>query len=192
MNEEELSKKICDYLNKSSALGYQFKFIDSFCDIADEKNKVYIEVKPDHFASAQILHAIAREEINDAKYLGVADSRTVKLYTPPQFEKILSFATSLDPKLVFTASQVDKPDLNFEAEKILGDPARVIKLEFESSQYLFITKDNMQSVRAITDKYRIQLDLLVNWLHGGGKNGHHQGQQGWLACKYRQARYFYK
>ncbi len=166
MNEEDLSKKICDYLNKSSALGYHFKFIDSFCDVADEKNKIYIEVKPDHFASAQILHAIAREKINDAKYLGVADSRIVKLFMPPPFETILNFATGIDPKFNFTASQVDKPNLNFEAEKILGDPARTIKLEFETSQYLFINKDNMKSVRAMTDKYHIQLDLLVNWLDG--------------------------
>ncbi len=60
MNEEELSKRICEYLNKSSLLGYHFKFIDSYCDIVDEKNKIYIEVKPDHFAPAQILHALAR------------------------------------------------------------------------------------------------------------------------------------
>ena len=149
MNEEELSRKICDYLNKSSALGYHFKFIDSFCDVADEKNGIYIEVKPDHLAYAQILHGIAREGIKDAQYLGVADSGTVKLYSPPEFEKILSFATSIDPKLVFTASQVDKPNLNFEAEKILGDPARVIKLEFESSQYFFITKDNFPSANSL-------------------------------------------
>jgi hypothetical protein len=181
MNEEELSKKICEYLNKSSALGYRFKFIDSFCDVADEKNKIYIEVKLDHFASAQILHAIAREGIKDAKFLGVADNRFVRLYTPPPFEKILEFATSLDPRLVFTASQVDKPDLNFEAEKILGKPEREIKLEFETSQYLFITKDNMQSIRQVTDKYQIRLDLLVNWLDGVGESDSIKvNNQGWL------------
>jgi hypothetical protein len=59
MNEKELSQKIRDYLNTTS-IDMHFKFIDSFCDIADEKNKVYIEVKPDHFAPAQLLHAIAR------------------------------------------------------------------------------------------------------------------------------------
>lgn len=61
MDERELSLKIKDFLNKSS-LDYKFKFIDDFCDIADEKNKVYIEVKPDHFAPAQLLHAIARRK----------------------------------------------------------------------------------------------------------------------------------
>ena len=181
VDEAELSKKICDYLNKSSALGYHFNFIDSFCDIADEKSKIYIEVKPDHLAHAQILHAMARERIKDAMYVGVSDSRTVKLYTPPEFEKILTFATSLDPKLVFSASQVDKPNLNFEAEKILGEPAGTIKLEFESSQYLFITKDNMKSVRSMTDKYRIQLDLLINWLDGVGKTDSIKvNKDGWL------------
>lgn len=166
MNEQELSKKIRDYLN-GNTLEYHFKFIDSFCDIADEKNKIYIEVKPDHFAPAQILHAIAIKKIKDAKFLGVADSQEVKLYKPPSFEKILAFATGLDPKLVFSASQVDKPHLNFDAEKILGKPKRTIKLEFLPSQYLFINKENMQEeVRPITDKYRIHLDYLVNWLDG--------------------------
>ena len=180
MNEEDLSKKIRDFLNKSY-LNYRFKFIDSFCDIADEKNKIYIEVKPDHFAPAQILHALARENISDAKYLGVADSRTLKLYTPPPFEKILDFARSFDPKFNFTASQVDKPKLNLEAGRILGDPAKIVKLEFETSQYIYITKDNMKSVREKTDKYRIHLDLLIDWLDGVGETDSIKvNKDGWL------------
>lgn len=180
MNEEDLSKKIRDFLNKSY-LNYRFKFIDNFCDIADEKNKIYIEVKPDHFAPAQILHALARENISDAKYLGVADSRTLKLYTPPPFEKILDFARSFDPKFNFTASQVDKPKLNLEAGRILGDPAKIVKLEFETSQYIYITKDNMKSVREKTDKYRIHLDLLIDWLDGVGETDSIKvNKDGWL------------
>jgi hypothetical protein len=62
MDEKELSRKITAYLNKST-LGFRFKFIDDFCDIANLKNKVFIEVTPDHFATAQILHAIARKGI---------------------------------------------------------------------------------------------------------------------------------
>lgn len=168
MNEEELSKNIRDFLNKAY-LNYRFKFIDSFCDIADKRNKIYIEVKPDHFAPAQILHAIAREGINDAQYLGVADSRTLMLYSPPPFEKVMEFAKSFDPKFSFTASQVDKPKLNHEAEALLGTPDKIIKLEFENSPYIHVTKDNMKFVREKTDKYRIHLDLLVNWLDGIGE-----------------------
>ena len=168
MNEEELSKKIRDFLNKAY-LNYHFKFIDSYCDIADKRNKIYIEVKPDHFAPAQILHAIAREGIRDAQYIGVADSRTLKLYSPPPFEKILDFAKSFDPRFSFTASQVDKPKLNLEAEEILGNPEKVVTLEFETSPYIHVTKDNMKSVREKTDKYRIHLDLLVDWLDGLGE-----------------------
>ena len=41
MNEKVLSLKIKDYLNRTS-LDFKFKFIDDFCDIADEKNKIYI------------------------------------------------------------------------------------------------------------------------------------------------------
>jgi hypothetical protein len=55
MNEKELSKSIRDYLNKTQ-IDMHFKFIDSLCDIADEKNRIYIEVKPDHFATGVILN----------------------------------------------------------------------------------------------------------------------------------------
>ncbi len=84
-------------------------------------------------------------------------------------------------RVVFSASQVDKPDRNFQAEKILGDPDRTIKLEFSTSQYFFINKDNMKSVRSITDKYRIRLDLLVNWLDGVGETDSIKvNTEGWL------------
>jgi len=180
MDEKELSLKIRDYLN-STTLGYNFKFIDSFCDIADEKNKIYIEVKPDHFAHAQLLHGIARAGIKNATYLGVADTREAKLYLPIAFDKILSFAKSFDPQLVFSPSQVDKPELNAVAEKLLGEPEKIIRFDFQSSQFLYITKDNMRAVREITDKYRIQLDLLVNWLDGVGEmNSLTVNNQGWL------------
>ena len=53
--EKGLLLKIVDFLN-SSSLGYSFKFIDSFCDISDEKNGIYIEVKLDHFAYAQFIN----------------------------------------------------------------------------------------------------------------------------------------
>ncbi len=172
--------KIRDYLNKTS-MDMHLKFIDDFCDIADEKNRIYIEVKPDHFAPAQLLHAIAREGIKDAVYLGVADSSEVRLFVPPPYVKILAFANSFDPTLVFSASQVDKPELNSQAERILGNPDRVIKLEFSSEQYLFINKDNMSSVRPITDKYKIHLDLLVDWLDGvGEKDSIKVNTEGWL------------
>lgn len=168
MDEKELSIRIRDYLNKTS-VDMHFRFIDSFCDIADQKNKIYIEVKPDHFAPAQIMHALAREGIKDAKWLGVADSSEVRLYAPPAYDKILAFAKRFDPRLVFTASQVDKPGLNMEAQKMLGDPERVIPLDFTSVKYLFVDTENMKAIREVTDKYRIRLDLLVNWLDGVGE-----------------------
>jgi hypothetical protein len=180
LDEKELSKRIRDYLNKTLT-DMHFKFIDSYCDVADEKNRIYIEVKPDHFAPAQILHAIAREGIKDAKYLGVADGMEVRLYVPPPYGKILAFAKSFDPTLVFTASQADKPELNSQAERILGNPKEVIKLGFSSSGYLFIDKENMDSVRGVTDRYKIHLDLLVDWLDGVGEKGSIKvNTEGWL------------
>ncbi len=165
--EKGLSLKIVDFLN-SSSLGYSFKFIDSFCDIADEKNGVYIEVKLDHFAYAQIIHGIVSSKIKKGLYLGVADDRFVKLYSWIAFEKMEEFVNEFDPRHVFSPSQVDKPELNEKAERLLGEPAKIIKLEFKTGGYTYITKNNMGEVREITDKYRIHLDLLVNWLDGVG------------------------
>lgn len=163
MDEKQLSLKIIEYLNKNS-LEYSFKFIDDFCDLADKVHKIYIEVKIDHFAPAQILHALAKERIKDASFLGVADSRVVKLYKPPEFEKILAFATSFDPGLVFAPSQVDKTELNARANQLLGTPQRIIKLEFVAEKYFHITKDNIKSIRLVLDKYRIEPHLLLDWL----------------------------
>ena len=166
--EKGLSLKIVDFLN-SSSLGYNFKFIDSFCDVADERNGIYIEVKPDRFAHAQLLHGIATAGIKNGKFLGVADSRLVKLYSWIPFERVMEFVTEFDPKLVFSPSQADKPELNERAERLLGEPVKIIKLEFKTSEYFYITKNNMNEVREITDKYRIRLDLLINWLDGVGE-----------------------
>lgn len=180
MNERELSLKIRDYLNKHT-VDFKFKFIDDFCDIADEHHKVFIEVKSDHFASAQLLHAIARKGIRDVKFLGVADNRVVKLYLPPDFEKIYSFATSFDPKLVFAPSQVDKPELNEQANIILGKPDREVKLEFSTTEYFYITQDNVRSIKPMIYKYRIDLDHLVNWLDGVGETDAIKvNPEGWL------------
>jgi hypothetical protein len=165
----------------NTQIGMHFKFIDSFCDIADEKNRIYIEVKSDHFAPAQILHAIAREGIKNAKYLGVANSSEVRLFTPPPYGKILAFARGFDPKLVFSASQADKPELNSRAEKLLGNPEKIIQLEFSASKYLFIDREKINTVREVTDKYRIHLDLLLGWLDGvGEKDSIKVNNNGWL------------
>jgi hypothetical protein len=180
MNEKELSLKIKDYQNKNS-VDYKFKVIDDFSDIADEKHKVYIEVKPDHFAPAQLLHAIAVKGIKDAKYLGVANSKTVKLFLPPSFEKIQTFAMSFDPKLVFSPSQADKPELNEQANAILGEPDRIITLDFSGEKFFYITQDNIKSIKPMLDRYRIELDLLVRWLDGVGEAASLKvNNEGWL------------
>lgn len=180
MDEKELSKRIRDYLNKTLN-DKHFRFIDSYCDVADEENGIYVEVKLDHFAYAQILHAIAKQGIKDAELLGVADGREARLYHSPPYDKILAFAKSFDPTLVFTASQADKPELNSQAEKILGDPHKVIKFGFSDSGYLFIDKENMDTVRAVMDRYKIRLDLLVDWLDGVGEmDSIKVNNEGWL------------
>ena len=165
VDEKGLSIKIKDYLNRNS-LDFKFKFIDDFCDLADKTHKIYIEVKPNHFAFAQILHAIAREGIKNAKYIGVANSNKVLLYKPPEFSIISSFSASIDPERIFTPSQVDKPELNERAKAIMGEPFREVDLEFPSDKYFYITLDNLKSIKPIFEKYDIHFSLFVDWLDG--------------------------
>jgi hypothetical protein len=170
LDESELSEAITDYLNNTQVSAH-FEFIDDFCDIADSQNKVYIEVKTDHLAYAQILHALAKKNISNATALGVADDKEIRFFRPPRFAVIRKFAMKFDPELVFTPSQVDKNDLNEEAKKILGTASRVITLPdlSKSPQYRFITKGNLNAIKSMTDKYRIDLDLLLDWLDGVGE-----------------------
>src|SRR5439155_3432972 len=182
MDEKVLSGKITQFLNKTLP-GFTFKFIDDYTDIADEKNGVYIEVKPNHFAPAQVLYALAKKKIKDAKYLGVADDQVVNLYVPPPFKKIRAFAVGFDPTLSFDPSNFDKPHLNEEAFKILGKPDKTIKLDFPKTSRLFIDKDNLLAIRKETEKYRIDLDLLVGWLDGIAEPDRIEvSKDGWLVA----------
>ena len=168
MDEAELSQKIATYLNLIMG-GYKFSFINSFCDVADEKNGIYIEVKQDHFALAQLLHAIVKKHIEDAEKFGVADSKEVRFYKPVQFSQIEAFVRRFDVNLTFSSSDADRTELNEQAELLLGEPEYTIILDFKPSKFFYITKENMGKVREYTDKYRIHLDLLVNWLDGVGE-----------------------
>src|SRR5438093_4174883 len=182
MDERVLSGKITEFLNKTLP-GFKFKFIDDYTDIADEKNGVYIEVKPNHFAPAQVLYALAKKKIKDAKYLGVADDQVVNLYVPPPFKTIRGFAVGFDPTLSFDPSNFDKPHLNEEAFKILGKPDKTIKLDFPKTSRLFIDKDNLLAIRKETEKYRIDLDLLVGWLDGIAESDRLEvSKDGWLVA----------
>jgi len=165
--EEALSIRITEYLNRKFP-DYHYKFIDSFVDIADMENKTFIEVKPDygHFATAQLLHAIAKEGIKDSKYIGVTDGKVLKLYSPPPFDEILSFVRDFDPHLAFSSSAADKSDLNRKANELLGEPKESIKIQFSEESYLYITRDNIKGIKVVLDKYRILPDLLVKWLDG--------------------------
>jgi len=182
LDERELSDAITEYLNNTQVSSH-YEFIDDFCDIADTRNRTYIEVKTDHFAYAQILHAIAKKNIRNANKLGVADHKEIRFFRPPPFQVIRKFATEFDPELIFTPSQVDKNDLNEKAEKMLGAPTQVIQLPDLSAtpKYRFITKSNLNTIKAMTDKYRIDLNLLIDWLDGVGEHASIKvNDDGWL------------
>lgn len=55
------------------------------------------------------------------------------------------------------------------------------KLEFSDVPYFYITQDNVRSIKPMLDKYRIELDLLVNWFDGVGEaESIKVNKDGWL------------
>lgn len=194
-DEAHLSKAVRDYLNrmarenrlKSISGAMKFEFIDSFVDVAEEKRKIYIEVKTDHLGFTQLLHALARKGMRDAILIGVANRAKVLLYRPPPFDRMLAFAKSFDPKLMFTPSQVDKPELNEQAEKLLGSPEEEIPLRLEGEGTKFITADSLgdlwdENRTKLLSKYRINPGYLVKWLNGAYENRQNivVNKEGWL------------
>ena len=124
-DEADLQRKIVKIFNTS---GYQFEKAPSpyFCDIFDKIRKIYLEVKPEHFAPAQLLYGIAKEGIKDenlrnVKYIGLACSYEVRFYKAPAYDIILNFAKKIDPEFSTPPSNIQAQQLHNEAFKLLGD-----------------------------------------------------------------------
>lgn len=168
-NERKFSLKIVEYLNHNHNLsGYFYTFFDSYCDIADEKNEVYIEVKIDsnHFAFAQLFAGIVKANKVNAKLLGLADNKQVKFYRAPEFKVMKNFIKFYDPTFSFSPSKFDNPEKNNEAEKLLGKPIEEIKFKFQESDYYYITPYNIEEVISRVSKDKIEIKFLLDWLDG--------------------------
>ena len=156
-DEHDLQRKIAVYLNKQ---GFHFDVIPQGFDLKDTVDKVYVEVKPDSSAPAQILYAIARGSIEKVKYIGLATAFEIRIYKSPSTELINEFARSIDPSLNRSPSSVTKREWNDRASELLGechiinDYKGTISLQ-QSKREIFIDDENLGWSKDLFEKYGI-------------------------------------
>lgn len=167
-DEADLQRKIVRILNKS---GFHFEDAPSpyFCDIVDKIRKIYIEVKPEHFAPAQILYGLAREKISEITYLGLACSFEVRFYKPPPLEVIRNFAKKIDPNLSIPPSDVKRQEFQEEAFQLLGDHWKIYTYKGhlnlnEPGKDIFIDSENYSYFQMLFEKYSIDPSKFLTYI----------------------------
>lgn len=165
-DEADLQRKIKDILNKS---GYHFKIVPNKFDIIDLVRKIYIEVKRDDFAPAQILYAIGKEETKKVKYIGLACAFEVRFYNSPSIEVIKEFARSIDPSLKKSPSAIKRKKWNNEAFDILGDHIHIYtykgKCDLKKrNKTIFLDDENYEYFKILFEKYEINPTSLITFI----------------------------
>ena len=158
-DEPDLQRKIAVLLNKN---GYDFKKTkaNGFCDIIDDVNKIYVEVKPESFAPAQIIYGLARNDIQDARYIGLACAYEIRFYKCPSFNLLLDFAKKIDPKLGKSPSSVNKKEYIDAALELLGfhqslwDYRGDFKIE-DKNHEICLNENNYEYFKMLFTKYNI-------------------------------------
>ena len=158
-DELDLQRKIARFLNQ---FGYKFEKTQGgyFCDIIEPLLNIYIEVKPDNLAPAQLLYGIAINNIKDATFLGLANSYELRLYKTPPFQLILDFAKEIDQSLSLAPSQINKKDYHEKAMEILGTHVLIYSYDTQFDikakiSVLFVTETNYEYFSTILNKYNI-------------------------------------
>lgn len=167
-DEPDLQRKIAVLLNKN---GYQFKKTkaNSFCDIIDDVHMIYVEVKPETFAPAQILYGLARDNIKNARYVGLACAYEVRFYKCPSFNLLLDFARSIDPNLGKPPSSINKAEYTGKAFELLGfhhciwDYRGEFKIE-DNNREIFLNDNNYEYFKMLFTKYNINPAQFLNFL----------------------------
>ena len=106
-DEADLQRKLVKILNKQN-LKFRKTNSPEFCDLIDDINFIYVEVKPDFLSPAQIIYGLAKNNIKNARYIGLANAFEIRFYKPPSFKSMLEFAQSIDPELKLSPSKIIK------------------------------------------------------------------------------------
>ena len=166
-DEKNLQRKICTQLNKH---GYHFeKEIDSyFCDVVDKLTKTYCEVKTHgKFAPQQLLYGLAKENVQDAQFLALANEYEIRIYLPPKFDDILAFAKRISHDLSVSPSSVTSKRFVEEAFNILGNHLQIYNYNGnfkinEKQPCIFLDDANYEYFQMILIKYRIDPAKFIN------------------------------
>jgi hypothetical protein len=158
-DEADLQRKILAILNKKEN-GFNFEIVPHDFDLIDTVHKIYIEVKPENFAPAQILYALAKREKKDIKYIGLACAFEARFYKSPSLMSILSFAKEIDPLLSQSPSSVNQKKYEEKAFELLGDHFAMYpydgKLDLSNPvQYIFVDQENYEYFKKLFEKYDI-------------------------------------
>ena len=155
-DENDLQRKIKKILNDKG--GFHFEVTAHDFDLVDEVEKIYIEVKTEDFAPAQLLYAIAKKQIKDIRYIGLACDCEVRFYEPPSFDEIKSFAKDIDTNLKKAPSNINYKAWEEEAYDKLGDHIHIYTYEgeldiSEEEKRIFIDQNNYEYFKRIFEKY---------------------------------------
>jgi len=114
-----------DLINKLNRLGFEFKEKTGYSDLVDELNRILVEVKLGRDiaedGASQLLYEVAKNDLRDFLYLGLADSEMFHMFKSPEYGNILTFAKELDPKLSRSPSSFSGKKIA-EALIFLGEP----------------------------------------------------------------------
>ncbi|MFW5891332.1 MAG: hypothetical protein ACOCUI_03855, partial [bacterium] len=183
-DEADLQRKIKEILNKS---GYCFEITPHDFDLVDNVNKIYIEVKTEDFAPAQLLYAIAKNEITDIDYIGLACSYELRLYKVPNFQKVKSFAQKIDKNLDKSPSNISNTKWKDDAFSLLGFHEHIYtykgKLNLEEKEKrIFIDQSNYEYFAYIFEKYEINPSRFITYITNIYERNHEisVNNDGWI------------
>lgn len=173
-DEADLQRKILKKLNDQR---FHFKQVSQICDLVDPVKKIYVEVKPDFLAPAQILYGLAREGIKNAKYIGLATAFVIQFYKVPSFADITEFAREIDPSMKKPPSAIRKKKARERAFEMLGSPDVIYdyrgELDIEKVQRkIFIDDQNLEEFKSLFEKYKINPSDFIAWIMAAHAQGH--------------------
>jgi hypothetical protein len=177
-DEADLQRKIVKILNRQ---GFSFKKAPStyFCDLVDNVNKIYVEVKLNEYAPAQILYGIAKEnKTDDVDFIGLANSFEIRFYEKPSKILLENFAKKIDPTFTISPSGVNNKKRNDEAFNLLGDYFSIYmydgKFDLKDQiKEVFITENNYEYFEELFKKYNIPPKAFLFFL----QNIYHKNQE---------------
>jgi len=168
-----------DLIKKLNHLGFEFKEKTGYSDLVDELNRILVEVKlgrdvADDGAS-QLIYEVAKNDLRDFLYLGLADSEMFHLFKSPEYGNILTFARDLDSTLSRSPSSFSGKHIG-KALVVLGKPIwqgfwrktddNITKI-LEGDSIIPFIAENLFDFYRILKNYGIRVPDIISAFTGG-------------------------